>query len=117
MKIMLETTDWGKHDYMPNHVYVLNDSMTRMIAYVPAGSKTVKKFSKPMSFDRANRTFVELEGESEPDPGVVVVEGSKGQKYFLSNHGEGWVCTCTGYRFHGHCKHVAQIQQAGTPQQ
>lgn len=107
MRIVQETTDWGKH-MVQNHVYVLTDSMSHMIAYVPAGSDKVKKFSKPMSFDRFGRTFEEL-GDHKPEPDVITVEGSKGQKYFLSNSGEGWVCTCTGYRFHGKCKHILSL--------
>lgn len=115
MKIMLETTVWSTAT--PNHVYVLNDSMSKMIAYVPAGSKTVKKFKNPIGFDTRGRTFVELEDDtpSQPDPDVIVREGSKGEKYYISQDREqgwrGWACTCPGFKFRGSCKHVAEIQQ------
>jgi uncharacterized Zn finger protein len=114
MKIMLETTTWADNfGESCNHVYVFNDSMTKAMGYVPRGSKTLQRFSKPMSIDTRGRTFVELEGESEtqPEPDVTVVEGSKGQKYYLSNEGEGWLCTCPGFKFRGACKHVAEKQQ------
>ena len=111
MKIMLETTEWATPT--PNHVYVMNDSMTKMTAYVPAGSRTVSKFKNPQRIDTRGRTFVELEDgvPDQPDPTVITVEGSKGQKYFLSNEGEGWLCTCPGFRFRGQCKHVAEQPQ------
>ena len=109
MKIMLETTQWSTPT--PNHVYVMNNSMTKMIAYVPAGTRKVFKFKKPMGIDTRGRTFVDLDdvGPIEPDPQVITVEGSRGEKYFLSNPGEGWVCTCPGFKFRASCKHLATI--------
>lgn len=115
MRIVQETTDWGKHS-VPNHVYVLNESMTHMIAYVPAGSKVLKKFSKPMSFDRRGRTFVELEGESlsdEPQVDSWTVPGSGGKTYTVSREAGGglnYQCTCPGFLYRGSCKHVAEFQ-------
>jgi len=112
MKIMLETTEWRVPT--PNHVYVLNDSMSKMIAYVPAGSKTVFKFKSPLDIDTRGRTFVPLE-DDEPDPDVIVRVGSKGEKYYItqdkSQGWKGWSCTCQGFKFRGSCKHVAEIQQ------
>lgn len=107
MKIMLETTVWDDPG-VPNHVYVLNDSMSKMIAYVRAGTKEVFKFKKPIGIDIRGRTFVDLD-DTVPDtkePEVITVEGSKGSKYYLSNPGEGWVCTCPGFTFRGACKHL-----------
>lgn len=113
MKIVEETTEW-KDAWVPNHVYVLNDSMSKMIAYVPAGSKTVKKFSKPMDFDRRGRTFVELgDVEEKPQPNTWTVEGSKGKTYTVSREpggGMNYACTCPGFTFRGSCKHVAEFQ-------
>lgn len=108
MVIVQETTDWGKHNVM-NHVYVLNNSMTHMVAYVPAGSRTVKKFSKPMSFDRRGRTFVELEGGKASEPQVRIVEGSGGKKYRLTEQDGSWRCSCPGYLFRGKCRHVEDL--------
>ena len=108
MKIMLETTKWSDGYANSNHVYVFNDSMTRAIAYVPRGSKKVFKFSKPLDIDTRGRTFVELD-DSEPtkvDPNVITIEGSKGEKYYLTNDDNGWFCTCPGFTFRGTCKHV-----------
>jgi len=88
--------------------------MSKMIAYVPQGSKTVKKFKNPISFDTRGRTFVELE-DSQPDPAVITRTGSKGEVYHItqdkSQGWRGWSCTCPGFKFRGSCKHVAEIQQ------
>lgn len=112
MKIMLETTVWDDPG-VPNHVYVFNDSLSHAIAYVRAGTKEVFKFKKPLGIDRRGRTFVELEdGQEDPkDPAVIEIEGSKGAKYFLSNPGEGWICTCPGFTFRGACKHLELVAE------
>lgn len=57
MKILQETTVWSSPN-TPNHTYILNDDRSMMIAFLPAGSSTVKKFKKPIRFDARNRTFV-----------------------------------------------------------
>ncbi len=109
MKIMLETTEWATPT--PNHVYVFNDSMSKIIAYVRAGTKEVFKFKKPLSIDTRGRKFVDLDDAvpDQPESTVIEVEGSKGNKYFLSNPGEGWVCTCPGFQFRGNCKHLELV--------
>lgn len=115
MIIVEETTQW-KDSWVPNHVYVLNDSMTKMIAYVPAGSKLVKKFKSPQSFDRRGRTFVELEGDSAPtapQPDQWEVPGSNGKTYTVTREpggGMNYQCSCPGFQFRGSCKHVAEFQ-------
>lgn len=111
MKILLETTVW-KDSWTPNHVYVLNDSQTKMIAYVPAGSKIVKKFSRPMDFDRRGRTFVELDDtQDEPAPDTWSVPGSTGKTYTVSREqGMDYTCTCPGFTYRGSCKHTADFQ-------
>lgn len=110
MKIVVETTTWADA-WVPNHTYVLNDSMTKMVGYVPAGSRKLTKFKKPQSFDVRGRTFEDL-GETEPEPEVIVVEGSRGNKYFVSDEGNGWICSCPGFKFHGTCKHLKALDKA-----
>lgn len=114
MKILQETTKWVDGD-AANHIYVFNDAMTRAIAYVPRGKNKVFKFKHPIAIDTRGRTFEELDDTvSEPDNDVITVEGSRGEKYYVSNEGLGWVCTCPGYKFRGQCKHVAEKQQPKT---
>ena len=59
---MLETTVWEGGG--ANHVYVFADKpagrSARAIAYVPAGSKVLQRFKKPLDLDLRGRTFVEL---------------------------------------------------------
>jgi hypothetical protein len=103
MVLVRETTKWTA----PNHIYVLDDRMQNMIAYVPEGSNQVKKFRAPIAIDRRGRTFEPLE---DPEPTTtVVVPGSKGQTYVVAQDGS--VCSCPGFQFRSKCRHVAEIQQ------
>lgn len=112
MRILQETTEWASP--VQNHIYVLNDSMTQMIAYVPQGSDRVHKFIKPMGFDRRGRTFVEIEDDvPEPQPDRWEVAGSKGKTYTVSREpggGMDYHCTCPGYLYRNSCRHVAEFQ-------
>ena len=56
MIVLQETTVWDKQG-ASNHVYVLSDDKRTMIAYIKAGTKEVKKFSKPLPFYVKGRTF------------------------------------------------------------
>jgi len=62
IKIMQETTKWENGG--ANHVYIFKEKPSgrsaRAIAYVPAGSKVVQRFKKPLDLDLKGRTFVEL---------------------------------------------------------
>jgi len=109
---MVETTKWsdGFGDTC-NHVYVFNDSMTQAIAYVPRGSKTLQKFKNPLKIDTRGRTFEELGEATPPEPDVITRTGSKGEIYYLTDEGNGWLCTCPGFKFRSSCKHVAEMPQ------
>lgn len=105
MRMVAEVTEWEGN--VPNHIYILNDSMTKMIAYVKQGTKDVFTFSKPMSFDTRGRKFLELKDAFEKnDKNTVEVTGSNGKKYTVSKEDERWSCTCPGFSFRGKCKHV-----------
>lgn len=60
MKILQETTTWTSSS-TPNNIYVLTDDRSKMIAYVPHGTVTVIKFSKPINFDVRGRQFKAVE--------------------------------------------------------
>lgn len=53
-----ETTKWDA----PNHIYLLNDSKSKMYGYIPVGETVPYMFKKPMFFDKRNRTFKEIKG-------------------------------------------------------
>jgi hypothetical protein len=114
MKIMLETTEW-EGDF-PNHVYVFNDKMSHIVAYVPAGSKKLFKFQQPIPIDRRGRKFVELE-DDQPEPLESKVDqwefpGSKGDIYLVTREsGLNFSCTCPGFLYRNHCRHTAELIQ------
>ena len=99
---MLETTHWtdgfGENC---NHVYVMNDSMTQAIAYVPRGSKTLQRFKNPLKIDTRGRTFEDLGEATAPEPDVITRTGSKGEVYYITNEGPDYTCTCPGFKFRG----------------
>lgn len=42
---------------------------------------------------------------------VWTVEGSRGDNYKVRLESFGWQCDCMGFRSHGHCKHITQVDQ------
>lgn len=48
-----ETTKWC----VPNHVYILNKTKSKMFGYVKAGTHDVFWFGGPRGFDPTRRTF------------------------------------------------------------
>ena len=108
MIILQETTDWAHLD-VRNHIYVLNDSQTHAIAYVPEGSDRVVRFRKPLTFDRRGRTFLPLEGESKAASPSRTVEGTRGAKYSLVQQEGVWHCSCPGFLSRQKCRHVESV--------
>lgn len=102
MKIMQEVTTWS--DRTPNHIYVFDDSMNNIIAYVPEGSDRVIKFKAPITFDRRGRKF-EVIDDTPAKSKQRTVKGSKGQTYYLTETNGVWQCSCPGYTYHGKCRH------------
>lgn len=102
MKIVRETTVWSTGT--SNHTYFLNDSMTKMTAYIPKGSNQKFTFKKPIGFDRRGRTFEVL--KSIDDEESVRVEGSNGKFYNLTRADGHWRCSCPGYLYRGACRHL-----------
>lgn len=109
MKIVQETTDtWSIP--CPNHVYVLDDATGDAVAYVPQGTKQVIKFSRPMPIDWQGRTFKVLKtrvGEK-----TRVIEGSKGDKYYITEEHGVKRCSCPGFKFRAKCRHLEMLEVA-----
>ena len=40
---------------------------------------------------------------------TYTVAGSRGAVYTVSRQGKGWSCTCTGFEFRRHCRHVTEL--------
>jgi len=110
MKWYSETTAYT--DSMPNGTYLLNDSKTKLYAYVRPGSGTPKQFKNPIKIDIRGRKFVESSTQykivtrEEPEGRVWEVAGSKGNVYRVTEANGYLSCTCSGFRFRGDCKHV-----------
>ena len=46
------------------------------------------------------------------DTRTWVVEGSKGSKYTVVRSQNIWTCTCPGFQFRKHCKHIQNLKDA-----
>lgn len=115
MRFFKEITDWKAN--WPNHTYLLSDDKSKMFAYVKQGGQEVFKFKKPIGFDTRGRRFVAVENiwnfqlaEAEKLPRWQI-QGSRGDVHVVEQRDTGLVCSCSGFRFRGKCKHVQEIAQ------
>ena len=125
MKYLQEITVWDRPT-VPNHIYYLNDNKTKMIGYIPVGSKSLHKFVRPISIDVRGRKFIEVKNLQAEDDSVyfgnsvtkvkdsgIVITGSNGKSYKLNRSKNGsWTCTCPGYTFRRTCKHLLEHDKA-----
>ena len=114
MKFLQEITDW-EHD-IPNHIYLLNDSKSRMTGYVPANSDQLVIFSEPLGFSARYRKFREVPdqwnyADTKSENRTWQVAGSKGNYYTVEQSDAGLICSCSGFGFRGKCKHITQIPE------
>jgi hypothetical protein len=117
MKWFAETTDYK--DKVPNGIYLLDDSKTKMYAFKPRGTDDIKTFKNFIRIDTRGRKFVvnpvqfktKLK-EPEPEGRYWIVKGSKGDEYKVTESGGNFDCSCQGWKFRGACKHVESIRQA-----
>lgn len=109
----LETTVWaglGVNAH-PNHVYLLDGD--NAIAYIKVGTTEPYYFKKPIRIIKRGRTFTKVTPnpfsvvETEKDPSVVEVAGSKGAVYYVNTVEK--TCTCPGFTFRGTCKHIQSV--------
>ena len=114
MKWFAETTDYK--DSTPNGIYLLDDGKSKMYAFRPFGTGTIKVFKNPIRIDLRGRKFAvnsvqfktELK-EPEPEGRVIEVRGSKGDIYQVTELNGNLSCTCSGFRFRGDCKHIKEL--------
>ena len=115
MKWFAETTEWPGAT-APNHVYLLDDSKSKMFAYVKFGRGLPEKFSKPIRIDIRGRKFkvnseqyqVDVEAEV-PEGRVIEVVGSRGDVYRVTELRGEYSCTCSGFKFRGDCRHIKGV--------
>jgi hypothetical protein len=113
MQVLWETTEWA--DSTANNVYFMDDSKSKMYAYVARGSMDVFRFKNPIRVDMRGRSFVNIPNiwhyespEEETVKTEWTFEGSTGAKYIVRKDGTSYNCTCPGYTYRGDCKHVKE---------
>jgi hypothetical protein len=118
MKWFAETTEWSDAT-IPNGVYLLDDSKSKMYAFRPfGGAGKVKVFKNPIKLDTRGRKFkindVQYKtqvDEEVPEGRVFTVKGSKGDEYRVSELNGEYACTCSGFKFRSRCKHTESVRQ------
>lgn len=119
MRWFEETTEWAEST--PNHTYLMDESRSKMFAYVQAGSRTPQVFVKPITISVRGRKFravpdrwkIQIQNETEKPQGRSwQVQGSRGDVYTVREHDGQWDCTCSGFRFRSRCRHVESQQAA-----
>ena len=115
MQFFQETTKWK--DAVPNGIYLLDDSKSKMYAFIKAGEKSAFTFKNPIRISTRGRTFVPVKNtfnykiKEDTVEQKWTVTGSKGDKYIVRMADNMLQCSCTGYKYHGKCKHADQIQK------
>jgi hypothetical protein len=93
------------------HTYLLDG--TKLLAYIRQGETSADYFDQPLRFDRRRRNFQRVSTDLFKKPVQdtrIAVTGSRGNIYYVDVSAQ--TCTCPGYTFQGHCKHVKTLTQA-----
>ena len=114
MQFYQEITEWAGD--IVNGVYLLDDSKSKMFAYVQPGSDVVKTFKKPIQIDTRGRKFRPVKNtfgyqieEKSTNPRWEI-QGSRGDKYIVERTENGLTCTCSGFKFRARCRHLTEIK-------
>tara|TARA_B100002019_G_C21149196_1_gene537316 strand:+ start:46 stop:357 length:312 start_codon:yes stop_codon:yes gene_type:complete len=101
IEILQEVTDWGKYK-VANGVYHVNSA-----GHLVQHNDTI--FDTPIKqFSKTRRKFKKIgERPEELESGIIKVQGSNGNVYLVDTINK--TCTCPGFTFRGHCKHVKEI--------
>lgn len=109
-----EVTEWSGNT--PNHFYLLSEGRDRLYAYAAKGQKKAKVLSQPVTFDQRGRRFravedqwkvkIQVEPKKKSQGKTWKVTGSRGDTYTVTQEGNRWDCTCSGFKFRGKCRHV-----------
>ena len=115
LKFYQETTEWA--GATSNHTYLLSKDRSKMLAYVPAGTRAVFKFKNPLRIDTRRRTFQVTQEDFGYTADAVVntnpqwqIQGSRGDVYTVEQTETGLTCTCSGAHFRRACRHIKEAQ-------
>lgn len=109
MIVIQETTAWDDTRIV-NHIYFLTDNKRYILAYIQGDTGESKIFSKPMEISLKGRTYTVLRKVDDSDTGIPV-KGSKGDVYYVTENQGKYSCTCTGFQYHGTCKHIKHVKE------
>ena len=110
------TADWDVEFRPPNHTYLMDDKMDKVIGYFKwHNPNDFQLLRTPLRFDRRYRKFKILQtgykfANEKGDTKQWVIEGSKGNKYVVLQDELGYNCSCVGFKYHGNCKHIEQVK-------
>ena len=99
------TSDWLA---VYNHTYLFDGE--KAVAYIKGGTTTPIYFNKGLKINRARRKFIELKVNpfnKKIASNLITIKGSKGNVYHVDPDLK--TCTCTGFQFHGKCKHLKEV--------
>ena len=111
-----ETTEWTQGGV--NHTYLMDDSKSKMFAYVKFGQGKPFQFRTPIRLDIRGRKFrivpdvynLKL-SMPEPEGRVIKVQGCRGDEHTVTELNGNWTCSCSGFRFRGDCRHVKELRR------
>lgn len=104
MLVLQETTPWP----FPLHIYFTDNGKSVMYAYINAITGKGKIFNQPISFQSKGRKFEKIK-DFELELEGIPVKGSKGDVYYVSEDNGKYICTCSGFKYHGTCKHIEKV--------
>jgi len=106
--IAKEVSVWDS-PYDLNHVYLFNDVMTKAYGYIRNRDLKATWFKNPIAISTKYRKFEILERIKEENS--IEVKGSSGNVYTVKKSDNGYKCSCTGFKYHGRCKHIDLITE------
>lgn len=109
------TADWDVEYRPPNHTYLMSDSMSKIYGYFKwHNPNDFVLLRTPLRFDTRYRKFKILQKgynfAGEDSVPTWEIAGSNGNKYVVFKDELGYNCSCVGYKYHGKCKHIEQVQ-------
>lgn len=108
MQALREITVWAGPD-QPNHTYLMDGD--KAVAYLKFHTGQPLYFKTPIRLDKRGRKFEKVDDMAflfgdKSEPTTIEVQGSKGAVYYVDP--ETKTCTCPGFSFRGHCKHIEE---------
>jgi len=117
-EILQETTKWTGDYNTCNHTYLL-DNQSRIIAYIKQNDDQVNVLKSQIKIDKRYRTFIKVRNTAlerlipstlKSNTRVFKVK-SNTKEYIVELNDSNYSCTCTGYSFHGKCKHITAVAE------